>query len=130
MRSFISFHTSEEQAVLPLDSNWSYRSFCRHIVYGVFTVISVGKDLIPEVLQIVKGLAHKFASTLIRIYKQIIKLYPYLLDDFRCFLTVPSAVNLVCSEFFPGGKSLPCRIILLSAQGRFLPAYLPVRWHT
>ena len=50
-----SFHTSEEQAVLSLDSAWSYRSFRRHIVYGVFSVISVGEDLIPEVLQIVKS---------------------------------------------------------------------------
>ena len=35
---------------------------------------SKGEDLIPEVLQIVKGLAHKFASALIRICQQIIKL--------------------------------------------------------
>ena len=73
----------------------------RHIVYGVFTVIPVGEDLIPEVLQIVKGLAHKFASVFIRICKQIIKFRPYLFDDFRRFLTVSSTVNLVCSKFFP-----------------------------
>ncbi len=47
-----SFHASEEQAVLSLDSDRSYRSFRRHIVYGVFSVISVGKDLISKVLQI------------------------------------------------------------------------------
>ena len=28
-----SFHASEEQTVLSLDSDWSYRSFRRHIVY-------------------------------------------------------------------------------------------------
>ena len=68
---------------------------------GVCSIISVGEDLIPEVLQIVKGLAHKFASPLIRVCKQTIKLCPYPIDDFRRFLTVPSAVNLVCSKFFP-----------------------------
>lgn len=98
-RVLYSLHTSEEQAVLSLDSDWSYRSFRRHIVYGVFSVIPIGEDLIPEVLQIVKGLAHKFTSALIRICKQIIKLCSYLLDDFHRSLIVFSAVNLVFGKF-------------------------------
>ena len=68
---------------------------------GVCSIISVGEDLIPEVHQIVNGLAHKFASPLIRVCQQIIKLRPYLLDDLRRFLAVPSAVNLVCGKSFP-----------------------------
>ena len=58
-------------------------------------VEGIPEELIPEVLQIVKGLAHKFASVFIRICKQIIKFRPYLFDDFRRFLTVSSTVNLV-----------------------------------
>lgn len=95
-----SLHTSEEQPVLSLDNDWFYRFFRRHIVYGVFTVISVDEDLIPEVLQIVKCLTHKFASAFIRICQQIIKFRLYLLDHFRCFLTVTSAVNYPCHYAF------------------------------
>lgn len=31
----------------------TYRSFCCQVIYGIFTIVSIGKDLLPKLMEIV-----------------------------------------------------------------------------
>ena len=42
-----------EQRPLALYSLGTYRSFCGQIIYGIFTIVSIGEDLLPKLMEIV-----------------------------------------------------------------------------
>ena len=56
-----TFVTAEEQAVLALYRHIPDRTLCHKIIYHIFSVIAVGKQLLPEGVKIVEGSPHQIA---------------------------------------------------------------------
>ena len=42
-----------EQRPLALYGLGTYRSFCCQIIYGIFTIVSIGEDLLPKLMEII-----------------------------------------------------------------------------
>ena len=52
-RSQCTLNTTKEQRALALYGLGTYRSFCCQVIYGIFTIVSIGKDLLPKLMEIV-----------------------------------------------------------------------------
>ena len=52
-RSQCTLNTTKEQQALALYGLRTYRSFCCLVIYGIFTIVSIGKDLLPKLMEIV-----------------------------------------------------------------------------
>lgn len=50
-RSQCTLNTTKEQRALALYGLGTYRSFCCQVIYGIFTIISIGKDLLPKLME-------------------------------------------------------------------------------
>ena len=73
-RSQCTLNTTKEQRALALYGLGTYRSFCSQVIYGIFTIISISKDLLPKLMEIVQCLLHQF--------KQLIHLVRHQVEHF------------------------------------------------
>lgn len=87
-RSQCTLNTTEEQRALALYGLGTYRSFCCQVIYGIFTIISIGKDLLPKLMEIVQCLLHQFRQLIHLVRHQVEHLILKFIYDISSILII------------------------------------------
>lgn len=84
-RSQCTLNTTKEQRALALYGLGTYRSLRSQVIYGIFTIVSIGKDLLPKLMEIVQCLLHQFRQLIHLIIQRILNIEK---DIFFCIFLI------------------------------------------
>ena len=93
-RSQCTLNTTEEQRALALYGLETYRSFSCQVIYGIFTIVSIGKDLLPKLMEIVQCLLHQFRQLIHLVRHQVEHFILKFVYDTLGILIIAHLLNL------------------------------------